>query len=382
MRTVAIAVLVLRVSGFAPKFSQPMLRGPGRVGASRFHPALGFHGAAAAGNSAWQPALPATRSADEEVSFPAPLRKGLTSRRAVVWKGLGVLGAAMFPRPTFAAGPELLLQQFPPGSLGRKLIEDKFRPEVRPLPRPRLEQDFAVLLMRSSYAAADELDFMPMDGFQKEQFLFRQEEWDTYRTKVPVTQGDLTDPAYFDFISFCQYATIASGMRNARVVFEELVDANGTAVVVARDASLPRANADLPAAHADRVGDRILDWILEKQGGLAPRLWAPGRATAADLVEGLGKVSTVFLLNEFALTASLEPLADGAGVRWTLVAPANLWGAQVLQLRGDSPRNDFEVKAALAYLRRCGVAATCTSQFEKGTQVTHEIRWPRLQVAV
>jgi hypothetical protein len=74
--------------------------------------------------------------------------------------------------------------------------------------------------MRSSYAVADELDFMPMDEFQKEQFLFRQSEWDGYRSQIKVTQGELTDPAYFDFISFCQYASIAQGMRNGRLLFE------------------------------------------------------------------------------------------------------------------------------------------------------------------
>ena len=68
--------------------------------------------------------------------------------------------------------------------------------------------------MRSSYAVTDELDFMPMDEFQKEQFNFRQQEWDSYRTQLNVKQGDLTDPAYFDFISFVQYASIAEGMRN------------------------------------------------------------------------------------------------------------------------------------------------------------------------
>jgi hypothetical protein len=31
--------------------------------------------------------------------------------------------------------------------------------------------------MRSSYAVADELDYTPMDGFQREFFLFRQDEW-------------------------------------------------------------------------------------------------------------------------------------------------------------------------------------------------------------
>ena len=49
------------------------------------------------------------------------------------------------------------------------MIEASMRPKIRALPRRRLEQDFAVLLMRTSYAVADELDFMPMDEFQKEQ---------------------------------------------------------------------------------------------------------------------------------------------------------------------------------------------------------------------
>ena len=68
---------------------------------------------------------------------------------------------------------------------------------------------------------------------------------------------------------------------------------------------------------------------------------------------------------------------------WTLVAPATLWSSQVLQLRGDIPKNDFEGKAVLAYLRRCGVPAAVTTRFDKGgTQVTHEIRWPKFAVDI
>jgi len=255
------------------------------------------------------------------------------------------------------------------------------RPKVRALPRRRLQQDFAVLLMRASYAAADELDFMPMDEFQKQQFLFRQREWDQYRTKLPVSQGELTDPAYFDFISFCQYSTIAEGMRRGRVMFNELIDANGTSVVVMRDPSLPQSNAALPEEHSARVGDRILDWALDRYDSkIRPEVLAPGGATSLKLVDGVRRLADVFELNDFALTSSVSPLADGGGVAWTLVAPANLWSAQVLQLRGDNPRNDFEAKAVLAYLRRCGVPATCKSRYEQNTQVTHEFRWPRFVV--
>lgn len=212
--------------------------------------------------------------------------------------------------------------------------------------------------------------------FQRDQFLFRQKEWDVYRTELPVQQGDLTDPAYFDFISFCQYATIASGMRRGRVLFEELNGAEGTKSIVRRDLTLPQTNDALPDAHAARVGERILAFLDDNFPNLAPRVPPAGQAaTAASLVAGMQQLDTIFSLNEFMLTSTVAPLADGTGVEWTLVAPANLWGAQVLKLRGDLP-NSFEAMAAMAYARRCGVPASISTRFEKGVQVTHALRWP------
>ena len=247
------------------------------------------------------------------------------------------------------------------------------RPKLLALPRQRLNLDFAVLLMRSSYAIADELDFMPMDEFQKDFFLLRQDEWDEYRQKLPVMQGDLADPAYFDFVSFAQYATIAQGMKKGRIFFEELIDANGTSVVVQRDPKLPQSNDALPALLSERVGERILTWMDNNATNLAPKV--PARPTADSLIAGVRQIAAIFELQEFCLTSTVEPLADGGGVSWTLVAPANLWSTQVLQLRGDLA-NDFEAKAVLAFFRRAGVPATCTTRVEKATQVRHEFRWP------
>jgi len=52
----------------------------------------------------------------------------------------------------------------------------------------------------------------------------RQNEWEDYRSYHPnVIQGDLADPLYFDFISFCQYAVIANKMRNGKIDFIEKV---------------------------------------------------------------------------------------------------------------------------------------------------------------
>lgn len=92
------------------------------------------------------------------------------------------------------------------------------------VPKPRLHLPFAVQLMRSSYNAVDELDFVAMDDFQKQFFLFRQSVWQDYLTQHPrIVQGDLSDPYYFDFISFSQYSTINQALRMARRDFIEKV---------------------------------------------------------------------------------------------------------------------------------------------------------------
>jgi hypothetical protein len=49
-----------------------------------------------------------------------------------------------------------------------------------------------VLLMRTSYAVVDDLDFVAMDGFQKAFFLFRQAEYLDYLAQLqgaPMAQG-------------------------------------------------------------------------------------------------------------------------------------------------------------------------------------------------
>lgn len=255
-------------------------------------------------------------------------------------------------------------------------LEEKLRPKVRALPRRRMDMDFAVLLMRTSYQVADDLDFMPMDEFQKDMFLLRQNEWDAYREKLNVKQGDLADPNYFDFMSFVQYATIANGMRNGRLVFNELIDANGTSTFVSRAVSNPSliSNSALPSAHAERVGERILEWVDERFPSISPKV-PKGAPTAADLLDGVQQLAAIFQIEEYMLASNVAPLDGGGGLAWTLVAPATLWSSQVLAVRGDTPVNDFAAKAALAYLRRCGVPATVVTRIDKNTQVTHELRW-------
>merc|ERR1719424_2092008 len=131
-----------------------------------------------------------------------------------------------------------------------------------------------------------------MNQFQKDFFVLRQGEWDRYRQELPnLQQGDLSNPSYFDFISFCQHATIAAEMRTGSQIFEELIDAEGTSQVVTRPPELAD-NAALPAAHAERVGNVLLDKICEKYTRLSPKLPPPTEPlTAALVVEGVRQIA-------------------------------------------------------------------------------------------
>lgn len=91
------------------------------------------------------------------------------------------------------------------------------------LHRKQLKTPFAVLLLRSAYDAMDALDFVATDQFQKSMWKFRQAEFEPYKTKVAplnVPIGNLSNALYFDFIAFCQFATISDAMPSAPQVFQ------------------------------------------------------------------------------------------------------------------------------------------------------------------
>lgn len=298
------------------------------------------------------------------------------SRRALFAGAL--LASSALPRAALADLPiALSALPLPIDSRARVGVEAFLRPKPRMLPRRRMDLDFAVLLMRTSYAVADELDFTPMNDFQRDFFLFRQKEWDGYKGALSGTQqGDLADPNYFDFISFAQYATLTASMRQGRTLFEELQDANGTSVLVARDGKLPSDNRELPALHARIVGERVLAALCDKYPRLAPTPTAT--PTAAALREGVQQIATLFEMNDFMLTSRVR-LIDEGGVELALVAPATLWAQQVLRLRGDSP-DDFEAMVVDAHLRRCSVNAQYTTSITP-TEVIHRWRWGPTVVA-
>jgi hypothetical protein len=168
--------------------------------------------------------------------------------------------------------------------------------------------------MRSSYEVADELDFVPMDRFQKEFFLLRADEWETYRAETDSKQGDLSDALYFDFISAAQYATITNLMTDSpSEMFEERINAEGATQLVQRDPTV--RNAMLPSLFIERVGDRILDALLANFTGpnffTQPPPPCPPGADSARVAAGVRQLYAVLAENGYAREIAVS---DGGSV--------------------------------------------------------------------
>eukprot|EP00536_Pseudo-nitzschia_multiseries_P002539 jgi/Psemu1/294852/fgenesh1_pm.34_\ len=259
----------------------------------------------------------------------------------------------------------------------------KLRPKPPKILRRKLSLDFAVLLMRSSYNALDEMDCVGMDQFQRDFFLIRSSEYETYTNNLGVgmvTQGDLTDPYYFDFISFAQYKTINREVtQDPPFVFEEqqiapedpnespnaTLNPNKVArfvpVIVQRDPAL--TNKLLIPTHEKKVGAAILDKLTETFANTDSKIPDVGnnKPDPIALLLGIRQIVNIFLISGYAFRGDVATVASGtsssaalATYAITLNAPATLWSGKVLQSEGDPLNNNFLVKTLAEYIRRSG----------------------------
>mmetsp|Transcript_12061 Transcript_12061/g.28257 ORF Transcript_12061/g.28257 Transcript_12061/m.28257 type:complete len:385 (-) Transcript_12061:167-1321(-) len=282
----------------------------------------------------------------------------------------------------------------------RRAVEMKRRPKPGLGPRPKLEQDFAVLLMRTSYNVADELDFVAMDQFQKDFFLFRSDEYLDYKNALegaPMMQGDLRNAMYLDFISFAQHGTISTEMKNAKTVFDEAYslpkkDENDddeplkwTTRTIRRDPTLP-TNSELPAAFDAQVGDKIYAWLYDRYnlpaGGVGHLDVAPG-LSPSQITAGVELILNWMKINGYMRSFEMKSSSSSTNPLGTqsfqldirLESPATLWSQEVLSQIGSLVGNAYEVKVILAYLRACGdIKGSLTStRFSKEGDIRHTL---------
>lgn len=85
------------------------------------------------------------------------------------------------------------------------------------------------------------------------------------------------------------------------------------------------------------------------------------------------KLATIFEINDYMLSANVEPITNG--LQFTLIIPATLWSQQVLALRGQL-RNDYEAKVVAAWMRLRKLPVKYSTRVEQGTQIVHTFTWP------
>lgn len=251
-------------------------------------------------------------------------------------------------------------------------------PEPVRFPRSRLDRRFAVLLMRSTYEAVDDLDFVAMNNFQVTFWKTRREAFENYKLAAPPFEtGELTDPNYFDFISYMQFDTIGRVLGQAKQVFEEQVGADGEQRVVRRDARV-KDDALLPGGIATIAGDKIYAGLRygfedEDFGGPAPL--EPKVGAGEELAAKARDLLAVFVRSGFALRGEVYDVETAPGsVRFKvrLEGPASLWGAGMSESKRLALPNDFFGFALAALCRASGVRSTHATST---TETTVEQEW-------
>ncbi len=271
--------------------------------------------------------------------------------------------------------------------------ERTFRARPAKVLRPRMNLDFAVLLMRASYNAVDDIDVVAMDQFQRDFFLVRQAEYGAYADSLgpgAMQQGDLADPNYFDFVSFAQYATVCREIGDPNSVFEEQqpVDVGDDepqrfdTVVVRRDPTLTKG--DLPRRHSQLVGRAILGWLIERFGDTAsaiPSIEPGSRPSANAVLAAVRQMVNLFVISGFAWDGDASmvkrPAADdsgtaaGAQFSITFTSPATLWSGHSLKAKNAILTNDFALKTVSEMMSRAGyVIANSSVKYENYREIS------------
>eukprot|EP00470_Lotharella_oceanica_P011336 CAMPEP_0170183088 /NCGR_PEP_ID=MMETSP0040_2-20121228/29585_1 /TAXON_ID=641309 /ORGANISM="Lotharella oceanica, Strain CCMP622" /LENGTH=301 /DNA_ID=CAMNT_0010428709 /DNA_START=158 /DNA_END=1064 /DNA_ORIENTATION=+ len=250
------------------------------------------------------------------------------------------------------------------------------------------------------FDVTDGLDICPMDDFQT-QFYKKRVQYQTeysaafYDKGSPnqragtVSIGDLSDPQYFDFISFVQYGVINDQINKDRRVFEETVgvfgdEGNFTTQLVVRDLQY-NDRTTVIKEHAKRVGDSVLDYLMSQNSGIK----ISNRPDFDDVEKSLRNLQETLVSQGFAASAKVETgikpakpdpakgmseqpfdVRGDRSISVTLERPVNLWSQQALRTAGYSLLNNFEVKAVRSFLRRCNIECRVESRYNS-LGVTH-----------
>ena len=232
-------------------------------------------------------------------------------------------------------------------------------PAVR-VPRPGVRLPFAVLLMRSGYEALEELNVYDMRQFQIDFWRLRADAQPNYASLIsPATfqQGVLTDPLYFDFVNYSQWAT-TKGIIARSAAFNEQLNA--------QSADGPLRGALTPVRYRDEVADTLYGklrsgFMLTPESEVTT-FGAPEPCADSDVacaVDGVRKLLDVMAQNGYATRIEVVTSDDNpAEFRVVTTGACTLWGANQLRRSnplvlpgGDPLLNTFDALAIIGFLR-------------------------------
>ena len=240
-------------------------------------------------------------------------------------------------------------------------------PKPVTIPRRKLNVNFAVLLLRSGYDAAEELDFVDMTKFQKSFWLLRQNRWETYRNDSPqaIRQGDLSDPLYFDFISAMQVTTIGK-------CIDESTNLPSTELSVGERSQLKNSWERI-------TGQKIFNGIVQGFRGenfIEEPLPAivGNEATRDELVKIVQYLVDTFVHEGFAIEGHVAKTDEGFTVK--LKGPANLWAISEMSKGNDySSLPLYDVFAIEACLQSYGIQSLKCDVMLSSDNFSLQERW-------
>lgn len=181
-------------------------------------------------------------------------------------------------------------------------------------------------------------------------------------------QGIITDPRYFDFISYAQMLTIQYFLRQPRAVFEERYsdEMNGQwgTRIVRRDLQRLSEGRDVLIEWRRIVGRGIYQRILDTVHSPQP----VSKGGVEMICRGILAIYDYLEIAGFCLktTAERKDRKKELMLRVEMVAPCILWGAKALRKRKSVP-NDYDCFAVLSFCSVSGVKATYSTLFSENS---------------
>ena len=234
---------------------------------------------------------------------------------------------------------------------------------------------FAVALLRSGYETVDDLDFFPMDTWQKEFWLKRRSEYEAYTIQnepLKVQQGDLSSPLYFDFIAAMQFWTVDKSLRDPKQRFREFCGeecGESQYRMVTRDGRYSD-DARLPQYFADKFGQRVYDKLRELGTPLSIESAGGDPTSIATIVEDF------FVREGFALKSEVTETEQGITIKTT--GAATLWALQYLTSRKSRALPLYDTAVIQHLLKtKLGLSSTVTLVDLSDVSVTTQIQISR-----